>query len=52
VPLSTNDKALMRIDGEAHHMAVGFAYLVDTTRVHSVENFGDTPRVHYMFDVR
>jgi len=52
VPLFTNDKALMRIDGGVHHMAVGYAYLVDTTREHAVENFGDAPRVHYMFDVR
>lgn len=52
VPIVTNTRALMRIGGEPHHLAVGTAYLVNTMKEHSVENLGDTPRVHYMFDVR
>src|SRR5579863_396773 len=45
VPLLTNDGALMRIDGETHHLETGFAYLINTFSEHSVENRGEVPRV-------
>jgi len=52
VPLLTNPHAVFAIDGEANHLEVGRAYLVDTTVMHSVSNGGITSRVHFMFDVR
>lgn len=52
VPLITNDRALFITDEDADVMQVGHAYLVDTRKTHAVHNAGDTPRVHFMFDVR
>lgn len=52
VPICTNDKALLHIGGDPFHLRVGAAYLVNTTVEHFVVNRGDTPRVHYMFDVK
>jgi hypothetical protein len=52
VPLLTNDGALMLIGRETHHLETGYAYLINTFAEHSVENRGNAPRVHYMFDVR
>lgn len=52
VPLTTNEQAVTVMADEPHHMQVGTAYAVDTTREHAVRNDGDTPRIHFMFDVR
>jgi hypothetical protein len=52
VPLTTNDQSQFIVGGAAHRMRVGMAYRVNTTVEHSVTNDGDTPRVHFMFDVR
>lgn len=52
VPLTSNPKALFIIEGEPWWMAPGIAFAVDTRRLHSVVNVGDTPRVHLMWDVR
>ena len=51
VPLTTNPGALVVVDGQRRHMAVGYAYEVDVTVLHAVENYGPTPRIHLMFDV-
>lgn len=51
VPLLTNALATFTADGVAFLMPDGWAYRVDTRRQHSVENAGDSPRVHFMFDV-
>jgi aspartyl/asparaginyl beta-hydroxylase (cupin superfamily) len=52
VPLITNNRTFMIIEGELHAMAVGTAYSFDTRRQHAVRNTGNTPRIHFMFDVR
>ena len=52
VPLTTNDRAVMVMAGQDHHLPVGSAFLVNTTVEHSVRNDGPTPRIHFMFDVR
>jgi aspartyl/asparaginyl beta-hydroxylase (cupin superfamily) len=52
VPLMTNDRSLFIVDGKPIHMEIGRAYEVDTLAIHSVENGGDCPRIHFMFDVR
>lgn len=52
VPLTTNDRATIVIGGQSHHLEVGMAYLVDTRIEHAVRNDGNTPRIHFMFDVR
>ena len=52
VPLLTNPRALFITDDDAGVMEVRMAYMVNTRRTHAVHNAGDTPRVHFMFDVR
>lgn len=51
IPLTTNAESQFVVDGEAHHMDVGSAYIVNTEAEHSVVNGGSTPRIHLMFDV-
>lgn len=51
VPLVTNPHARFAIGGLIHWMGVGSAYAVDVTEEHYVTNQGDTPRIHFMFDV-
>lgn len=51
LPLVTNDESRFIVGGEAHHMEVGKAYLVNTEVEHSVENAGPSPRIHLMYDV-
>jgi hypothetical protein len=51
VPLQTNPDSKFIVDGVEHHMEVGSAYRVNTLAPHAVVNNGDTPRVHFMFDV-
>lgn len=52
VPLTSNDKSLFIVNGEPQHLKIGFAYRVNTEAEHAVTNDGDTPRIHFMFDVR
>jgi hypothetical protein len=52
VPLLSNERSAFVVDGTAHAMSPGMAYLVNTLAEHSVRNDGDSPRVHFMFDVK
>lgn len=51
VPLLSNDRSFFFVEGRPQYFDPGFAYRVDTTKEHAVTNDGDTPRVHFMFDV-
>ena len=46
IPIHTNDQSNWIIDGKKYHMEPGWAYLVNTTLPHSVENAGNSVRVH------
>jgi hypothetical protein len=46
IPIITNPESNWIIDGEEIHMEPGWAYLVNTTLPHSVENAGQSNRVH------
>jgi hypothetical protein len=46
IPIYTNDESKWIIDGEEFHMEPGWAYIVNTTLVHSLENKGTTDRIH------
>jgi len=46
IPIYTNPNSNWIIDGEEVHMEPGWAYLVNTTLPHSVENNGSTDRIH------
>jgi hypothetical protein len=50
-PILTNPDCWFLTDGLAHHMEVGMSYQVNPGRPHAVANFGDSVRVHLMFDV-
>ncbi len=59
VPLITNRAALLHMAtrgvsgmSQEWHLNVGEAFAVNVTQEHSIENRGDTPRIHLMFDVR
>jgi hypothetical protein len=52
VPLTSNPQSAFVVGGQAHHLAVGWAYRVNTEAEHSVRNDGDAPRIHFMFDVK
>lgn len=51
VPLMSNEKSRFLVEGVPHEMKPGVAYRVDTRKEHAVTNDGDTPRIHFMFDV-
>lgn len=51
VPILTNPQAMIVMGDDSYHLAVGAAYRVNTLMEHSVRNDGDTPRLHWMFDV-
>jgi hypothetical protein len=46
IPIKTNNDSNWIIDGEEYHMEPGWAYLVNTTLPHSVENRGISNRIH------
>lgn len=51
VPLTSAPGSLFIVGGAAHYLEPGWAYVVNVTTVHSVENLSTKPRVHLMFDV-
>lgn len=52
VPLLSNPESEFVVGGGRYVMTPGRAYAVDTRVPHSVTNWGKSPRVHFMFDVR
>ncbi|MCA9048168.1 MAG: aspartyl/asparaginyl beta-hydroxylase domain-containing protein [Planctomycetaceae bacterium] len=50
VPLFTNERARMYIQPHEYHLREGFAYEVNNIVSHGVENFGDTDRIHLIFE--
>lgn len=52
VPLLTNPRATVEMAGTVYRLCAGQAYSFDTRVEHIVRNYGDTPRIHFMFDVR
>jgi hypothetical protein len=51
VPLTSNHDSFFFIEDTPFNFNPGFAYRVDTTKRHAVTNDGETPRIHFMFDV-
>lgn len=46
IPIYTHKDSVWIIDNEEYHMETGWAYLVNTTIPHSVDNKGDGYRIH------
>ncbi len=51
VPLTTNIDSKFIVEDTVYNLKIGMAYLVNVRALHAVENFGLTPRIHFMFDV-
>lgn len=51
VPLTDAPLSRFIVGGEAHHLELGYAYVVNSLLEHSVQNFDPHPRVHFMLDV-
>ena len=51
VPLRSNERAWFKSGAVPIVMQVGHAYMVNTRDQHEIWNDGETPRVHFMFDV-
>ena len=46
IPIYTNEQSLWTIGEKDYHLEPGWAYLINTTLPHSLENKGSTPRIH------
>ena len=51
VPLQTNPRALLTIDGHALHLEVGHAWEVNNLVPHAAYNGGTRDRIHFIFEV-
>ena len=51
VPLKTNPNAIFRVETHTTHMAIGHAYQIDPTQLHSTWNHGDEDRIHLIFNM-
>ena len=52
IPVITNPETIFTVGGEKKHMKVGEIWMIDNTVIHSVENFTDTDRIHFIIDYR
>jgi hypothetical protein len=52
VPVITNPRVVMYLDGESYYFPTGTAWYFDATAYHSVENRGDEDRIHLVADFR
>lgn len=50
VPVTTNDNAVLVLDGETHRWQPGTCWYGDFSRPHSIANTGETDRVHLVLD--
>lgn len=50
VPVNTNPEAILLIDGVEHRWQPGTLWYGDFSRLHSVINSGDHPRIHLVID--
>lgn len=51
LPIFTNDRATIILDGERFHFESGIIYFFNKGCIHAAENSGDEPRRHFLFDL-
>ena len=51
VPLQTNPRATLTVDGTDFHLEAGYAFEVNNLVPHSVFNGGEEDRIHFVFEV-
>jgi hypothetical protein len=52
IPVITNDKVLMYVEGNPYHFPVGTAWYFDASVRHAVENNSDEDRIHLVADLK
>ncbi|MEN0005476.1 MAG: aspartyl/asparaginyl beta-hydroxylase domain-containing protein [Bacteroidota bacterium] len=50
IPIQTNPKCTFFVNPKTYQFEEGFAYEVNNQAVHYVENLGDSPRIHLIFE--
>jgi hypothetical protein len=51
LPLVTNDRATLLLDGDVYHLESGVVHLINHGCVHAAENQGASDRVHLVWDM-
>lgn len=51
IAITTNSEVLFFVDKEAKNMAVGECWEINNSKLHAVENNGDTERIHLLIDI-
>ena len=51
IPIQTNPKALFVVKDKSFHLQKGYAYEVNNIVTHGVENNGEQPRIHLIFEI-
>jgi len=51
IPITTNKNVLFFVNKESKNMKVGECWEINNNLIHSVENNGDTERIHLMVDI-
>lgn len=51
IAITTNDNVLFFVNEESKNMKVGECWEINNNQLHSVENNGDTERIHLMIDI-
>lgn len=52
IPITTNDQCLFCVEDEVFHMKRDNAYEINPTKRHFTFNYGNTDRVHLIFNMR
>lgn len=51
IAITTNEEVLFFVNKEPKHMRVGECWEINNSRLHSVENNGESDRIHLMIDI-
>lgn len=52
IPLKTNEKAFMLIEGVKYHLPIGSAWALDTSGLHALSNGPINNRIHLVIDIK
>jgi hypothetical protein len=52
IPITTNDRVTFHVGREVFQLRAGRLYYLDFTKLHSVRNDGDEPRIHLILELR
>ena len=51
LPVITNERAELMLDGEIHHLEAGSLFFINNGCVHAARNLGEQPRAHLVWDL-